>query len=72
MFQSLAGIQEVVAPTRAAVEAARRAGLKIIYLKIGFQADLSDLGTNGGAQEHFFAHMGIPDGEGSAPSDRIA
>jgi ureidoacrylate peracid hydrolase len=58
----IGSIQEAVAPTRAAVEAARRAGLKVIYLKMGFEADLSDLGTNGGAQEHFFAHMGIPDG----------
>src|SRR4051812_28534431 len=55
-------IQEAIAPTRTAVEAARKAGLKIIYLKMGFQADLSDLGTNGGAQDRFFAHMGIPDG----------
>jgi len=58
----IAAIQQAVAPTRAAIAAARRAGLKIIYLKMGFQADLSDLGTNGGAQEHFFAHMGILDG----------
>ena len=58
----IGSIQDAVAPTRAAVDAARQAGLKVIYLKMGFQADLSDLGTNGGAQEQFFAHMGIPDG----------
>ncbi len=29
-----------VAPTRAAVEAARRAGIKIVYLKMGFLPDL--------------------------------
>ena len=60
----IASIQDAIAPTRAAVAAAREAGLKIIYLKMGFQADLSDLGTNGGAQEHFFAHMRQP----SAPA----
>lgn len=58
----IASIQEAVAPTRAAIAAARQAGLKIVYLKMGFEADLSDLQTNGGAQEHFFAHIGILDG----------
>ena len=58
----IGSIQDAVAPTSAAIAAARQAGLKVIYLKMGFQADLSDLGTNGGAQEQFFAHMGIPDG----------
>jgi len=58
----IGSIQDAVAPTSAAIAAARQAGLKVIYLKMGFQADLSDLGTHGGAQEHFFAHMGIPDG----------
>ena len=42
----IASIQQAVAPTRAAIAAARQAGLKIIYLKMGFQADLSDVGTN--------------------------
>ena len=58
----ISSIQAAVAPTCAAVEAARRAGLTIIYLKMGFQPDLSDLATNGGAQEHFFVHMGVNEG----------
>ena len=58
----IGSIRDTVAPTRATVDAARQAGLKVIYLKMGFRADLSDLGTMGGAQERFFAHMGIPDG----------
>lgn len=48
----IASIQQAVAPTRAAIAAARQAGLKIIYLKVGYQADLSDLP----------AHMGNLDG----------
>ena len=43
----ISGIQAAVAPTRAAVEAARRAGIKIVYLKMGFLPDLSDLGAPG-------------------------
>jgi ureidoacrylate peracid hydrolase len=55
-------IQAAVAPTRAAVEAARRAGLKIVYLKMGLMADLSDAGAKNGAWGHFLAHMGVNDG----------
>jgi ureidoacrylate peracid hydrolase len=58
----IGGIQAVVAPTRAAVEAARRAELKIVYLKMGFRADLSDLGGRGGPWEHFIARLGVNDG----------
>ena len=45
----ITAIQAAVAPTRAAVDAARNAGLKIIYLKMGFMADLSDAGAGGRA-----------------------
>jgi len=37
-------IQGAVAPTARVLAAARERGLKIIYLKMGFQPDLSDLG----------------------------
>ena len=37
-------IQAAVAPTAKVLAAARERGLKIIYLKMGFQPDLSDLG----------------------------
>ncbi len=58
----IGSIQAAVAPTRAAVEAARGAGLKIVYLKIGFMPDLSDAGSEDGAWGHFLAHMGVKDG----------
>lgn len=42
----LSAFQAVVGPTAKVLAAARRAGLKIIYLKMGFRADLSDLGPS--------------------------
>lgn len=38
-------IQAVVGPTARVVASARRAGVKIVYLKMGFRPDLSDLGA---------------------------
>jgi ureidoacrylate peracid hydrolase len=40
-------IQRVVAPTARVLAAGRRAGLKIVYVKMGFKPDLSDLGAPG-------------------------
>jgi ureidoacrylate peracid hydrolase len=39
-------IQEAVAPTAKVLAAARNAGVKIIYLNMGFRPDLSDLGAS--------------------------
>ena len=41
----ISGIQKVIAPTSKVLAAARHAGIKIIYLKMGFRSDLSDLGA---------------------------
>ena len=40
----ISGIRACVAPTGRALAAARAAGIKIIYLKMGFRPDLSDMG----------------------------
>jgi ureidoacrylate peracid hydrolase len=40
----LTGIQKTVAPTARVIEAARRAGIKVIYLKMAFLPDMSDAG----------------------------
>ncbi len=40
----ISGIREAVAPTGRAIAAARRAGIPIVYLKMGYHPDLSDLG----------------------------
>jgi ureidoacrylate peracid hydrolase len=39
------GIQAAVPPTARVLATARRAGMKIVYLKMGFRPDLSDLGA---------------------------
>jgi len=41
----ISGIRKVVAPTAATLDAARKAGMKIVYLKMAYQPDLSDLGA---------------------------
>ena len=40
----ISGIQKAVAPTAHVLEVARNAGIKIVYLKMAYQPDLSDLG----------------------------
>jgi ureidoacrylate peracid hydrolase len=42
---SIAMIQQVVAPTARVLTAARKADIPIIYLKMAFRPDLSDIGT---------------------------
>lgn len=41
----ISGIQRAIGPTAKVLSAARSAGIRIIYLKMGYKADLSDLGT---------------------------
>jgi ureidoacrylate peracid hydrolase len=41
----ISGIQKAVAPTGRVLAAARRAGIRIIYLRMGYRPDLSDLGA---------------------------
>jgi ureidoacrylate peracid hydrolase len=42
----ISGAQKTIAPTAKVLAAARQAGLKIIYLKMGYRPDLSDLGAS--------------------------
>ena len=58
----ITSIQAAVAPTRATLEAARRAGVKIVYLKMGFQADLSDIGAEDAPHGQFMLHLGAKGG----------
>ncbi len=41
----ISGIQKAIGPTAKVLVSARQAGVKIIYLKMGFRPDLSDLGA---------------------------
>jgi nicotinamidase-related amidase len=43
----IALIQSAVAPTARVLAAGRRAGLKVVYVKMGFKPDLSDAGAPG-------------------------
>jgi ureidoacrylate peracid hydrolase len=36
--------------------------MKIVYLKMGFMTDLSDVGAEDGPNDKFLAHMGVKDG----------
>lgn len=58
----ISSIQAAVAPTRATVDAARRAGLPIIFVKMGFRSDLADLGADDGPNARFLGHLGVGDG----------
>src|SRR5207253_2651061 len=42
----ISGAQKAIAPTAKVLAAARQAGLKIVYLKMGYRPDLSDLGAS--------------------------
>lgn len=41
----ISGIQKVVAPTASVLDSARKAGIKVVYLKMAYRPDLSDLGA---------------------------
>lgn len=41
----ISGIQKAVAPTARVLASARQAGITVFYLKMGYRADLSDLGA---------------------------
>lgn len=61
-------IQKAVAPTARVIAAARKVGMKVIYLKMGFRPDLSDAGTRDSPTwiKHAAMHLGeavrAPDG----------
>lgn len=65
----IAPIQKVVPATARAIAAARRAGMKVIYLKMGFRADLSDMGSEDAPNRVRHLHFGVgqrmktPDGK---------
>jgi ureidoacrylate peracid hydrolase len=67
----ISGIQKAIPPTARVVTAARRAGLRVVYLKMAFRNDLSDLGTSNAPNRtrHMFLGVGKevrgPNGERS-------
>ena len=55
-------VQRVVAPTGRALIAARAAGIPVVYLKMGFRPDLSDVGADEPRERitHLLAGLGAP------------
>jgi len=68
---NISAIQKTVTPTRKALDDARNAGLRIVYLKMGFRPDLSDLGAEDSVNRTLHLHFGVgqdcnaPDGRKS-------
>jgi ureidoacrylate peracid hydrolase len=64
----ISGIQAAIAPTARVLEAARRAGIPVVYLAMAFRSDLSDIGPEGAPNRdrHLFFGAGqsvdAPDG----------
>jgi ureidoacrylate peracid hydrolase len=56
---NLLAVQKAVGTTRKVLFAAREAGIKIVYLKMGFRADLSDIGETGSANRVRHLHLGV-------------
>lgn len=54
-------IQRAVAPTASVLAAARAAGLKIVYLKMAYRPDLSDLGPPGSPNRERHLLLGVGD-----------
>ncbi len=67
----ISGIQKAVGPTAKVLAAARNAGAKIIYLKMGYKPDLSDLGAPNSVNRVRHLRLGVgekvttPDGKES-------
>jgi ureidoacrylate peracid hydrolase len=67
----ISGIQKAVSPTARALDAARKAGIKVIYLKMAYHADLSDLGATDSVNRVRHLQLGVgqhvtaPDGSPS-------
>ena len=64
----ISGIQAAIAPTGRVLNAARRAGIPVVYLTMAFRPDLSDIGLEGAPNRdrHLFFGVGqevdAPDG----------
>jgi ureidoacrylate peracid hydrolase len=66
----ISDIRAAIAPTARTLETARRAGLTIIYLKMGFRPDLSDAGAPDAP--NWLKHLPLRAGEPATAPDRTA
>ncbi len=67
-------IQKAVAPTAKVLAASRRAGIPVIYLKMAFQPDLSDMGPRDSPnyRDHAQVNVGAPARAPNGTPSRIA
>ena len=56
---NISAVRKTVGPTRKVLSAAREAGIKIVYLKMGFCPDLSDLGDDESPNRVRHLHFGV-------------
>src|SRR5215831_3318472 len=52
-------VQRAIPPTAKVLAAARSAGIKNVYLKMGFRPDLSDMGAPGSPNRAHLHHIGV-------------
>jgi len=64
---NISPIRKAIAPTQEVLWAAREAGIRVIYLKMGFRADLSDLGEADSVNRSRHLSFGV--GKACAPPD---
>jgi ureidoacrylate peracid hydrolase len=65
----ISAIRSVIAPTAKVLGSARRSGIRVVYLKMGFQPDLSDAGPPNAP--NWLKHVALGVGEAvSAPDGR--
>jgi ureidoacrylate peracid hydrolase len=55
----ISSVQKAIGATSRVLPAARNAGIKIVYLKMGFRPDLSDLGSNDSPNRVRHLHFGV-------------
>ena len=63
----LTGIRATIAPTSRVVAAARRAGIRVVYLKMAFRSDLADAGAPDAP--NWLKHLPMKAGEGVVAPD---
>jgi ureidoacrylate peracid hydrolase len=56
---NISAIRKAIVPTGRVLSAAREAGIAVVYLKMGFRADLSDLGKGDSPNRLRHLHFGV-------------
>jgi ureidoacrylate peracid hydrolase len=56
---NISAVQKAIGPTRLVLSTARMAAIRIMYLKMGYRSDLSDLGDTNSANRVRHLHFGV-------------